>query len=170
MIRDRFEIIINAIKTGVPLSNPRNRFEEVINAIVGSSSSITPLLTRGYPIANLNDDEVLYSPDITVQTSYNTLWTGEVATNGTFELTLPFSYEFLMFGIINDANRGRRMGVVTSVEVESGKFTVGFADAWATFTYDTDTRICTMIGASNATVKLVYVKKFSNAITYPPQE
>lgn len=35
-MRDRFEVILNAIKTQVPITDPRSRFEEVINALVGA--------------------------------------------------------------------------------------------------------------------------------------
>lgn len=39
-MRDRFEVILNAIKTGVPITDPRSRFEEVINALVGTGSGL----------------------------------------------------------------------------------------------------------------------------------
>lgn len=70
--RNRFEVIINAIKTGTPISNPRSRFEEIINAIVGaggSDVSVTPIQTDGLNIATVTIDGVdseIYAPEITV--------------------------------------------------------------------------------------------------------
>lgn len=39
-MRDRFEVILNAIKTQVPITDPRSRFEEVINALVGTGGGV----------------------------------------------------------------------------------------------------------------------------------
>ena len=39
-MRDRFEVILNAIKTQVPITDPRSRFEEVINALVGAGGGV----------------------------------------------------------------------------------------------------------------------------------
>lgn len=70
--RNRFEVIINAIKTGTPIATPRSRFEEVINAIVGaggSSVSVTPIQTDGLNIATVTVDGVdkeIYAPSVTV--------------------------------------------------------------------------------------------------------
>lgn len=71
MIRDRFEVIMNAIKTGVPIANPRSRVEEVINALVGaggSDVSVTQVLTEGTKVATVTVDETgtdIYAPDPT---------------------------------------------------------------------------------------------------------
>lgn len=70
--RNRFEVIINAIKTGTPITSPRSRFEEIINAIVGaggSSVSVTPIQTDGLNIATVTVDGVdseIYAPDVVV--------------------------------------------------------------------------------------------------------
>lgn len=70
--RNRFEVIINAIKTGTPIATPRSRFEEVINAIVGaggSDVSVTPIQTDGLNIATVTIDGVdseIYAPDVAV--------------------------------------------------------------------------------------------------------
>ena len=69
--RNRFEVIINAIKTGTPIATPRSRFEEVINAIVGAGSnvSVTPIQTDGLNIATVTVDGVdneIYAPSVTV--------------------------------------------------------------------------------------------------------
>lgn len=70
--RNRFEVIINAIKTGTPISNPRSRFEEIINAIVGAGGadvSVTPIQTDGLKIATITVDDVdsdIYAPDVAV--------------------------------------------------------------------------------------------------------
>lgn len=72
MIRDRFEVVINAIKTGEPIANPRSRFEEVINALVGAGGSdvtVTPIQTDGLNIATVTVDGVdseIYAPSVTV--------------------------------------------------------------------------------------------------------
>lgn len=62
--RNRFEVIINAIKTGTPIATPRSRFEEVINAIVGagggSNVSVTPIQTTGTKIAEITIDDAGY--------------------------------------------------------------------------------------------------------------
>lgn len=70
--RNRFEVIINAIKTGTPIASPRSRFEEVINTIVGaggSDVSVTPIQTDGLKIATITVDDVdsdIYAPDVVV--------------------------------------------------------------------------------------------------------
>ena len=56
-MRDRFEVLLNAIKTGVPIADPRNRFEEVINALVGagggSDVEVTTYINDGIGIAKI---------------------------------------------------------------------------------------------------------------------
>jgi len=57
-MRDRFEVILNAIKTGVPITDPRSRFEEVINALVGSGGGgseveVTAYIEDGIGIAKI---------------------------------------------------------------------------------------------------------------------
>lgn len=69
--RNRFEVIINAIKTGTPIATPRSRFEEVINAIVGAGSNVTvtPIQTDGLNIATVTVngvDSEIYAPEVTV--------------------------------------------------------------------------------------------------------
>lgn len=68
--RNRFEVIINAIKTGTPIATPRSRFEEVINAIVGagggSNVSVTPIQLTGTKIAEIEVDDAgydIYAPE-----------------------------------------------------------------------------------------------------------
>lgn len=62
-MRDRFEVILNAIKTGVPITDPRSRFEEVINALVGaggggSEVEVTAYINDGIEIAKITVDDV----------------------------------------------------------------------------------------------------------------
>lgn len=62
-MRDRFEVIMNAIKTGVAITDPRNRFEEVINALVGaggggSEVEVTAYINDGISIAKIKVDDV----------------------------------------------------------------------------------------------------------------
>lgn len=100
MIRDRFEVVINAIKTGEPIANPRSRFEEVINALVGaggSDVSVTQVLTEGTKIATVTVDETgtdIYAPDPTDVTVTPVLTSGtkiaEVAVDGAgYDLYAP---------------------------------------------------------------------------------
>ena len=64
-MRDRFEVILNAIKTGVAITDPRSRFEEVINALVGaggggSEVEVTTYIEDGIGIADITVDDDVY--------------------------------------------------------------------------------------------------------------
>lgn len=64
-MRDRFEVIMNAIKTGVAITDPRSRFEEVINALVGaggggSEVEVTTYIEDGIGIADISVDDTTY--------------------------------------------------------------------------------------------------------------
>lgn len=146
--RNRFEVIINAIKTGTPIATPRSRFEEVINAIVGSGGgsnvSVTPIQLTGTKIAEIEIDGAgydIYAPAsggfqvITESTDHLNYNSPVTVAAGAFN-----SDNTLVFNILN--NTMSYSVYVHARAVLAGTFAVGIcgqSNVWYQITYTNGT-------------------------------
>lgn len=147
--RNRFEVIINAIKTGTPITNPRSRFEEIINAIVGaggSDVSVTVTYESGTKIATVTvDDEAtdIYTPIPTIVPIVTSIWTGSFKYNSDISEITFLDRQVYMFKFKTDANDGNKVAFMSGDVILTGaKFTIssdGQSSTWLQATYNTET-------------------------------
>lgn len=168
--RNRFEVIINAIKTGTPISNPRSRFEEIINAIVGAGGSeveVTANYENGYTIGTISVDDVdteLKSPYIGVNTGTgeSAVWTGSYKYNSNITDITFVPHKVYVFRFETDLNDGLKECFVTADLILTGtKFTIGApwgqaSNIWLQNTYDAETHTLTCNNGS-AEVTAIYM-------------
>ena len=166
--RNRFEVIINAIKTGTPIATPRSRFEEVINAIVGaggSSVSVTAVQESGTKIATITiDDEGtdIYSPIPTIVPLFTSAWTGsfKYGSDISGDLTI-FDRRLYMFKFKTDANDGNKVAFISGDVIRTGtKFTIGSkgqSDTWLQVTYNPETGALVCNNGNAEVVEIMYL-------------
>lgn len=169
-MRDRFEVLMNAIKTQTAIPDPRNRFEEVINALVGAGGSTVEAeanYENGYTIGTISVDDVdtvLKSPYIAVNTGTGeaAVWTGSYKYNSNITDITFVPHKVYIFRFKTDSNDGLKECFVSADLILTGsKFTIGApwgqtSDIWLQNTYDAETHTLTCNNGS-AEVTAIYM-------------